>query len=936
MFQKVRVLLAVLMCISVIANAQDQKTTAVVKGHLVNKNTQKPAADVQVTLPQVNLLTVTDGQGDLTFSQVPFGTYIVIFNANNTKPDTITISVNNEVTDLGTILFDAEEAPTGMNATDFPTIALDEGAFGNGGADEDGNNMQNVSGMFTASRDPFLNTASFVFGPYRFQARGYERNAQQVQINGILMNDIETDNAYWNQWGGLNDVFRSRENTYGLAPSEFGFGAINGLVYYDATAANQRKQTRVTYSLSNRTYRHKLAVTHSSGMMSNGWAYSISGSKRWAKEGYIAGTFYDGYSFYGAVSKKVNDKHTFNLTAFGAPTVRGKVMAATEEAYELADTNFYNPNWGYQEGQKRNSRVSDAFQPQVIFNYEYHPTNKTKWNTSVGYQFGKNKNSTLDWYAGADPRADYYRDLPSLYAAGTFRSNPAIEAAVKAELLAHPEKLQINWARLYEVNRMNEETMPGSAQKGNRSVYVISNDVEDMKKWVFNTNIEHALNEHITVYGGLNYINQRTDNYRELADLLGGDYFLNFNQFAERQYVGSATYGYYDLDGSSPVVKEGDRYLYNYISQFHKATAWGQATASYNKFDFFLAANGGFNSYYREGMYRNGLFPDNSKGKSKVFNFTTFGVKGGVTYKLNGRNFLFANGSYSADAPPIDHTYISIRTRDFTVANPTTVKTRSFEGGYLMRAPRLNVRAVGYVTDIKDATDVKRFYHDDFQNFLNMTITGIDTRSIGAELAVDVKLHPSWSVTGVAAIGQAFYTKSARIGLYRDNDTTGSEIVKTGYIGNYYLGNGPQSNYNLGLTYRSPHYWSANINASYFDHNYVDINPERRSEDALGLLQPGSAQYEAILHQEKLPSFFVVNLFLSKSILLSKIIKGLPRSNSLYVSLGVNNLLNNKRVITGGYEWLRFDYANQNVGTFDNKYFYGYGTNYLLNVSLNF
>lgn len=935
MFLKVRVLFAFLLGISVMAHAQGENTTAIVKGHLVNKNTEKPAAQVQVILPAINLLTVTDGQGDFTLSQVPFGTHMMIFNAPNVKPDTTSISVNSETVDLGTLIFSAIEAPTGMNTTDFPTIALDEGAFGNGGTDEDGNSMQNVSGMFTASRDPFLNTASFVFGPYRFQARGYERNQQQVQINGVLMNDVETDNAYWNQWGGLNDVFRSRENTYGLAPSEFGFGAINGLVYYDATAANQRKQTRLTYSLSNRSYRNKLAFTHNSGMQSNGWAYSISGSKRWAKEGYVEGTFYDGYSFFAAVSKKVKDKHLFNLTAFGAPTVRGKVMGATQEAYDLAGTNFYNPNWGYQDGKKRNARVSDAFQPQFILNYEYQPNNKTKWNTSLGYQFGKNKNSTLDWYNGSDPRPDYYKKLPSYYTISYLADSTKVNEMTET-LTQNPDKLQVDWDRLYDANRMNTEVMPGTLDSAKRSIYVVSNDVEDLKKFVFNTNIEHALNEHITLYGGLSYINQRTDNYRELSDLLGGDYYLNFNQFAERQYVGSTTYGYYNTNASSPVVKEGDRYLYNYVSQFHRGTAWAQATLNTNKFDAFLAVNGGINSFYRDGLFKSGLFPNNSFGKSKVFNFTTFGVKGGVTYKLDGRNFLFVNGNYSQDAPPIDNTYISIRTRDFSIPNPTTVKTQSIEGGYLMRAPRLNIRAVGYVTDIKDATDMKRFYHDDYQNFLNMSISGIKMRSIGTELAVDVKVSPSLNVTGVAALGQAFYTSSARVGLYRDNDTTGSEIVKTTYIGNYYLGNGPQSNYNLGLTYRSRHYWSANINASYFDRNYVDINPERRSVEAVELVELNSAQYQDILRQEKLPSFFTVNLFLSKSILLSKIIKGMPRSTSLYLSLGVNNLLNNKKIITGGYEWLRFDYSDKQVSKFDNKYFYGYGTNYLLNVSLNF
>src|SRR5690606_33962243 len=121
------------------------------------------------------------------------------------------------------------------------------------------------------------------------------------------------------------------------------------------------------------------------------------------------------------------------------------------------------------------------------------PSNKTRWNTSAGYQFGKNKNSTLDWYNGSDPRPDYYRYLPSYYKI-SYLANPDAVEDITAQLNNTPEKLQVNWDRLYEVHYMNNEVMPGTAQVGRRSVYVVANDVDDLKKWVFNTNLEHSVN----------------------------------------------------------------------------------------------------------------------------------------------------------------------------------------------------------------------------------------------------------------------------------------------------------------------------------------------------------------------------------------------------------------------------------------------------------
>jgi hypothetical protein len=57
--------------------------------------------------------------------------------------------------------------------------------------------------------------------------------------------------------------------------------------------------------------------------------------------------------------------------------------------------------------------------------------------------------------------------------------------------------------------------------------------------------------------------------------------------------------------------------------------------------------------------------------------------------------------------------------------------------------------------------------------------------------------------------------------------------------------------------------------------------------------------------------------------------------------VGVNNLLNNKDIITGGYEQLRYDaQASASdpilVNKFPPKFFYAYGLNYFASVTLRF
>jgi hypothetical protein len=917
----------------------DSLRTGTVTGRLIVKGTRHPIADVQVALPSVRQLVNTDAEGRFSFYHVPYGTYHLVFGGGTVTDDTVRIMVSSAVADLKDLAVMISDVNASPQSLQIPTITLEENSLS---TEEDGVKVSNISALLNAGRDPFLAATAFVFGPYRFRPRGYS-NGQEVQINGNPMNDVETGDAHWAQWGGLNDVFRSKSNTYGLQPSGYAFGGLNGSVYFDAAASSQRKQTRITYSLTNRSYRNRLVFTQSSGLSRSGWAYSVSVSKRWAKEGYIAGTLYDGYSYYVGLSKQIGAKHELNLITFGAPTRKGKSAPLTSEAVDIAGSSRYNPNWGYQNGEKRNAKVADNFQPIAILNYEYKPSKSFRWATSFGYQTGKSKNSALDYFNGSNPRPDYYRYMPSYYALANTNPNDPNPGAL-AEF-NDPDKQQIDWEGLYNANYgnydsvLNANGIAGNTVKGRQSIYAVYNDVDEIRKYILNSNIEKVVNAHITIAGGAQYISQRTESYRQMSDLLGGDFYLNLNQFAFQQNVLRVSYNQYDLNIPDRIIKEGDKYSYDYISHFTDAHLWAQAMFTYSKLDFFVAARGGYNDYSREGLYRNGLFPDVSYGRSAIQRFTTYGVKGGFTVKLNGRHYLFANAGFGQDAPTMENTFIAPRVHNLSVPGVGVQNNLSLEAGYLMRNPKYNIRAVGYVTDIRNATEVKRYYNDDpaFKSFIDYVMQGIDTRFIGTELAADVKWTPSLSITAVASIGQAFYTNNpAYVGVYRDNDTIRTPVSRDVHVRNYYLGVGPQSAYTLGANYRSKQFWYAGLNFNYFDRNYIDISPDRRTPEAIAGVETGSGRYSDILDQQMLPSIFTIDISGGKSWMLSRYSKKLPRSAFVYLNVGISNLLDNRETRTGGFEQLRYDFADNNPDKFASKYFYGAGRNFFINLSLKF
>ncbi len=928
-----------ILTIPAVTFGQSGKKTGMIKGKLINKITKAAYNDLKIIINGLNVFTSSDGDGEFMFSEVPYGNQTLIVAGNSIYADTINVNLDKDVLEIGEQMITPNDENTSVQSIEIPTIAIDE----NSSSSDDDGVITNSAGLLAANRDPFVYTAAYIFGAYSFQPRG-ARNQSEIEVNGIPINNAETGNASWGQQlGDLNDVFRDRNIKYGLAPSAYTFGGLGGSTYIAASAADQRKGTNITYTNADRTYRNRIMVTENSGLSKKGWAYTISASKRWADQSYRPGTFFDGYAYFASVSKVIG-KSQFNFTTVGVPTIQGKAGTATQEVYDLAKNNFYNPLWGYQKGQVRDSRIQNIFQPIYILNYEYNPNDKTRWNTAIGFQNGIDKTSNLDYYNAGSPYGNYYKNLPS-YSYTMMPPQTAIGNAVKQAIMNNPDVLQINWDNLYNSNYNNIQNVyninNALVATGKQSLYVEANKVNDLKKFTFNTNIEHSVNEHVTVYGGATLLSQSTEIYKQLSDLMGGDFFVNFNQFASQQAVGVPSYNYNNLNNTNPIVKVGDKYGYDYSIRINNAFAWGQAVFNYDKFDFFASIIAGDYSFSRYGYFKNGLFANNSAGASSIQNFLNYGFKGGATYKINGRNFVFLNAAYTTTPPTADNTYISAETRNFTVTNPTVQKNMSLEGGYLLKSQKISARAVGYLNNVTDATEIKRFYNDDpaFYTFVNYAMQHENISSIGTELMVDVKITAALSVTGVAAIGQAIYSNRPDISVYLDNDTAQHAIPTKAYIQNYNLAVGPQSAYTAGVNYRFKG-WYTNLNFNYLDRNYVQINPNRRTLDAVGFYQAGTINYNNVVDQEKLPAAFTVDLHFGKSIQLSrlsKMVKKISGNNTnLYINGGIGNLLNNTNIITRGYEQLRYDYTNHIVGKFPTVYQYGYGINYFVNITLRF
>jgi hypothetical protein len=899
-------ILFLLICIITINTTQAQTQTLHVQ---TSAGSNVTGATVELVGQNITAITNTEGNATLNIKK---GTYLTKISA----PDYDTYSEKVTYTDKIVKII--------INKTnDIPTLVLDDESLND-------NETGAVSSLLTSSRDIFNNVAGFNWGNMRFSVRGYDRTSTDMMINGAHVNDLERGQVRFSDWGGLNDFFRGKDNSIGIEQFDMGFGELNGMQTIDARAGKQRKGIRASYALTNRgTYNNRLMVAYNSGLSAKKWAYSIGGSRRWAVEGAIPGTYSDMYSYFFGVEKQFN-KQSLALTVFGNKSMRALSGPHTKEQYQLADNNLYNSNWGMQEGKIRNSAINKTHSPMAILTHEWKPSSKTSLITALMAQKGSSSRTRFVGFSTNDARPDFYRFLPSYYL-GKNDTNTAM--LLENFIINNRETaMQINWQGIYEGNQIQADTTVNGVT-GKLSQQVLAADHSDPTRISFNTNFSHAISSTLSLNAGLKFQRDQLHKYFKMEDLLGGDFFVDVDPFALDRNRANPNAYQNNLNTINNIVKVGDVFTQNYKLNISSTAFFAQLSGITNRIDYFVAAEIERNTYQREGLFKDGMYPNSSLGKSEKKSVIAPSVKAGVTYKINGRNYAVLNAGMLSDAPLIDNVMISDAVRNDFVSNIKAQKSKTIDASYYYRSPYFKSRATVYYTSTKDAATTKNFWDPDVNNNVNMNLSGIATENKGIELGAEGKVYKGLSAQAAIAYGQHTYTSRPTATTTVDNDPT-VNVSETIYMKGFNLATGPQEAYNVGLRYNSPKFWFLNLNANYYRRAWVDINPVRRTDRAVDNVT--EAKFDQIINQEKLSDVFMMDFFGGYSWKLDKTFKSMKKPYYLNFNLGINNLLNNKNIVQSGFEQLRYDFTNRNPEAFPRRYFYAQGITYYVSMVLRF
>ena len=909
-----KILLLLLLSLNTTVFAQQ----ATLSGKIVDAKNGQPLSGANVILRDQNQYTETNNYGEFIITTEATGNQIIdiILLGFAEKSVPILLSSGKD-TDLGIIQLSEE-----MNQADQSvSFVVDESQIN----DEDGSN-QTIGSIGNASDDIYLNMAGYTFSPMRFSIRGYNQEYEQTYINGVSFNDGERGRFNYSSLGGMNSVFKNRTVSEYMESNSYSYGDIGGASNINTKSSNYAPGSSVSLAATNRSYILRALATYASGLNENGWAFNAAMAYRWSNEGAWDGTFYNSWAYFIGLEKIFNKNHSLSLVTFGSPTQRGQQGAVTQEVYDLAESIYYNPYWGYDKGKKRNSRVVDSFDPTVILSYEWKIDRNQNINIGSGLHYNNYSSTALCFYNAPDPRPDYYRNQPSYQEEET-----EVERLTKL-WKSNTDYNQINWSRLRADNIRNNEVNPNGNAK-----YA----VEERHNDIFETAINALYNGHLTsqlkLTGGIEAKYSQAKHYKTMRDLLGANQWIDIDQFAERDFPANPNIVQNDIDNPNRVIKEGDKFGYNYDMNIYQAKAFVQNEWTLAHLDCYYAGRISYSNFCRKGHMRNGradYLHVQSKGKGKSYWFWDPSVKGGISYKFDGHNRISANILAESRAPLAYNAYISPRIKDTRVNNLKSERILSYDMSYKFNYLLIKGRISGFRTHYKDVAELTVYYDDSYQTFINNSISGLSKMYQGIEAAADVRINSYLSVTIAGTWADYRYTNNGNNVMSPENGSF-DEISETVITKDLHVNSGPQIASAISLNFTLPNMLFAEITGSYYDKNYLDFAPNHYTESWMKEYTP--EQKKALATQEKLPNGFLLDVSVGKVLYLNN------RAQQLNINLNLCNILNNRKMITGGYQQGRLPIDtstsiidNTKLDKFTNKYYYAQGFNLFVNLGYKF
>ncbi len=589
------------------------------------------------------------------------------------------------------------------------------------------------------------------YGDAKINIRGFKSENTGMLVNGIPVNDMEGGWVYWSNWAGLSDVTSMMQVQRGLGASIISVPSVGGTLNITTRSIDAKKGGSVFYGMGNDGMNH-IGFNVSTGLMKNGWAVSLMGTRKWG-DGYVQGTNFNAYTYFVNVSKRINDAHQLSLTAFGSPQVHYKRSSqdglSIENWQKVADymdgesMYRYNPTFGYDlDGQVRSSTKNVYHKPQISLNHIWQIDHKSSLSSAVYV-------SLASGYGSSGQGRGTYK--------GQSLSNTSWYGASNGNLntLFRRDDGTFDYAAIQEMNMASET---GSNMIMSKSI--------NSHKWfgLVSTYKNELIEKKLNLTAGIDvryYIGKHTN---EITDLYNGEYFMDDSSRkgvnpANNAAAADPNWKYQKLGVGDVVYRDYDGYTVQ-----EGGFAQLEYTTLKDKLTMVLAGSLNNTTYWRVDR----LYYDKEHGTSDKPNFVAGSVKGGANYNIDKHNNVYFNGGYLTRAPFFAKgVFAAQATSNAINPNPVNEKCGSIELGYEFHSPVFTATFNAYYTKWMDKTTTRSSTMNDGQRYyLNMS--GVDARHMGLEF--NLKYRPTqWlDIDAMLSLGDWNWDSNAKGYYYNE------------------------------------------------------------------------------------------------------------------------------------------------------------------------
>lgn len=596
------------------------------------------------------------------------------------------------------------------------------------------------------------------WGDAEIYMRGFDNTNIAVLVNGVPMNGMEDSKVYWSNWQGLSDVTSVMQTQRGIGASKMSAASVGGTINVITKGIDAKLGGSLSYAIGNDGF-NKVLFSVSTGLMKNGWAFTILGGRTWG-DGYIQGTSFTGYNYFVNISKRINDSHQLSLTGFGAP--QEHYQRAYQNGLTMSEWNSikkymkdgvhwtrYNPMLGTLNGKEFNSNKNVYHKPQISLNHIWQIDHKSSLSSTAYVSIGRG----YGWTAEAGLNSTHsYSDLTSAATYGKLK-----------KIFWNDENGTFDYDQVVAENKASEY--------GSQLVLCQNRNYHN---WVGVTSTyANRFADCVDFTAGIDIRYYEGVHNATICDLLGGDYYIDATR------SGSA------IKAENNSRKNDENWVYqklgvgdvcyrDYTGYVVQEGAFVQAEYSKNQWSAFLNGSFNVNHYWKYDRY----YYDEQHAKSDKLHFVGGTIKAGANYAITKNHNVFVNVGYISRAPKFDKgAFMNASTSNVVNKNAKNEQSASVEIGYGFHNEYVNIALNGYFTEWMDKTMTAYTTLDNqSQGYINMT--GVSACHYGGEL--EIKARPAkWVELGaMLSVGNWTWDKDSVLGYFYDEQ--GTPVTKEG------------------------------------------------------------------------------------------------------------------------------------------------------------